>query len=316
MSVEFITISDPSSGTCAKVFAGFGFNCFSFQVVRESKPLEILWSAADFESGNERPSGSGIPVLFPFPGRIQGAKFEWECKSYQLQEGDGLGNAIHGFVHERPWRIIEQLENRVVGQFQASIDDSKLLDLWPADFCITASYEIEANVLKSIFVIKNPDDKPLPFGLGTHPYFRVPIAGSSADDCIVKLPVGEVWELDGMITTGKRQSLENAEAYHRGLRFADTSFDTVFGGLGSARGSCLSSIEDPGSGCRLIMTFDDSFKACVVYNPQHREAICIEPYTCVPDPIRLTDLGCDAGLRILAPAEAFEAKIEMRVEII
>jgi len=314
MSVECVTITDPSRGTTAKILVGFGFNCFSFQVTPDSESLEVLWSAADFESGTERPSGSGIPILFPFPGRIQGAKFTWDGKLYQLEEGDGLGNAIHGFVHERPWRVIEKSESRVVGQFQASVDDTKLLERWPADFCITASYEVESTTLKSTFTIENPDERPLPLGIGTHPYFRIPILGTSADDCIIKLPVGEMWELKGMNTTGNRKPVDDAEAFQHGLRFADTSFDTVFGGLKSDYGSCSTSIDDPDSGRRLIMTFDDTFKACVVYNPQHRQAICIEPYTCVPDPIRLTELGCDAGLRILDPGKTLEASIEMRVE--
>ena len=68
----------------------------------------MLWSHPDFAGGNERPSGSGIPLLFPFPGRIGKAKYSFGGREYQLEPGDAFGNAIHGFVHKRPWRVVEQ----------------------------------------------------------------------------------------------------------------------------------------------------------------------------------------------------------------
>ena len=55
--------------------------------------VDINWSAPGFAEGPQRPSGSGIPVLFPFPGRIQGTVFHWEGKDYSLPAGDGQGNA-------------------------------------------------------------------------------------------------------------------------------------------------------------------------------------------------------------------------------
>ena len=38
------------------------------------------------------------------------------------------------------------------------------------------------NTLTSDIEIENPDTKPLPFGFGTHPYFRVPLGHGDAED--------------------------------------------------------------------------------------------------------------------------------------
>jgi aldose 1-epimerase len=314
MSVEVVTLVDSAAGSCAKITAGFGFNCYQFQVLHEGRTLDVLWSAANFDSGKQRPSGSGIPLLFPFPGRIQGVVFEWKGKRYQLQEGDGRGNAIHGFVHARPWRVIEQSAQRVVGQFQASADDAKLLECWPADFRITATYELTGSSLSAHFRIENPDQQPLPCGFGTHPYFRVPLGGASAEDCRVKLPVSSQWELKDMLATGTLLSLDNAGEFHEGLRFGDMALDDAFSWLEYRDGICTTSIYDPGSGRSMVMAFDSAFRECVVYNPGHRQAVCIEPLTCAPDPFRLTKLGIDAGLRVLAPGESFEARVQIRVD--
>jgi aldose 1-epimerase len=63
----------------------------------------------------------------------------------------------------------------------------------------------------------------------------------------------------------------------------------------------------------LTQTFDSSFTQCVVYTPSHRQAICLEPYTCVPDAIRLAAEGNETGLQILQPGESRETTIELGV---
>ena len=73
MSKQIVEFTDPESGARARVSVGQGFNCFSWQPVLDDGPREMLWADAAFDSGEKRPSGSGIPLLFPFPGRIGGA---------------------------------------------------------------------------------------------------------------------------------------------------------------------------------------------------------------------------------------------------
>ena len=64
----------------------------------------------------------------------------------------------------------------------------------------------------------------------------------------------------------------------------------------------------------MSIQFDECFRECVVYNPPHREAICIEPYTCAPDAFHLMARGIDTGLRVLEPGAAFRARIEIRFD--
>src|SRR3954467_7920423 len=142
MHTQIVDINDRATGSSARVLVGQGFNCFSWQPVLQDGTREMLWADAAFDSGKTRPSGSGIPLLFPFPGRISGTVFTFNGREYQLEPGDAYGNAIHGFVFNRPWRVAEQTASRVVGEFQASIDDTKILEHWPADFRIRVAYEV------------------------------------------------------------------------------------------------------------------------------------------------------------------------------
>lgn len=313
MPAEVVTLTCASTGDRARVLVSQGFNCFEFIANVGGEHVDVLWSLPNVASGNERASSSGIPLLFPFPGRIPGTSFSWQGKTYELEPGDKFGNAIHGFCHTRPWRVIHKQDDTVVGEFHASQDDPSLVRRWPSDFRVTATYELGAGVLSGTYKFENVGDEPLPCGFGAHPYFRVPLLKQSkGEDCIVRLPVTKQWELQNMLPTGRLLDWPQAEAYAAGVPFGSLTLDDVFAGLGFDGAMCSASISDPG-GRRLAISWDQTFRECIVYTPPHREAICIEPYTGVPGMIGLTEQGIDAGLRVLAPGESFSGRMMIRV---
>jgi aldose 1-epimerase len=315
MSVEIVTLRDDRAGSSARILVSYGFNCFSFVARANDEPLELLWSAPGFESGTLRPSHSGIPILFPFAGRLPGRQLSYDGRTYAIGEyEDAHHNAIHGYVLGRPWKVIEQGANRVVGRLHAAEQAPELLDKWPADFQLTVEYELQGNTLVSRFSVANPDVRPLPFGLGTHGYFRVPLgSGGSADECRVTLPAQKLWKLDQMLPTGECEPVAGGFDLRQGMRFADTQLDTAFDDLALDGDHYRGSIADPHSGRTLEVSFDPFFRACVLYNPPHREAICIEPYSSIPDAFRLAARGLDPNLKILAPGASVSAEITMRL---
>ena len=308
--MQIITLRDRPSGTVANILPGLGFNCFRFGREMDGQSIDWLWAEAEFETGERRPSGSGIPILFPFPGRMQGARFEYDGRTFDLEPRDGRGNAIHGFVLDRPWNVIEQTETKAVGQFHAARDAPGVLDSWPADFGIRVTYEVSARTLRMEVVVDNPGERTLPWGLGLHPYFRVPPAdGKSADtggeDYRVTVPAATWCELSEMLPTGKRFPAEGARHLAAGLPFAETGFDDVFTDLTFERGVCTCTIASPSGRGSLRVTFDDLFDHCVVYNPPHRQAICIEPYTCLPGAFGDgAAQGIDEALALLDPGDS------------
>jgi aldose 1-epimerase len=311
---EIITLGDATTGAKAQIAPARGFNCFSYRPVLNGEPVEVLWTAADFVAGQGKPSHSGIPILFPFPGRLSGTSFSFRGKAYSLAAGDGIGNAIHGFVVDRPWRVTDRTETRAVAQFQTSVDEPKLLEHWPADFLIVVAYELVGHALVSDVRITNTGDGPLPFGFGTHPYFRVPLgAKGEANRCLVTVPVDHYWELEKMLPTGRKLPATGERGLAVGMRFADTKLDDVFTDLKFTAGRSQATIEDPENRRTLELTFDEQCRECVVYNPPHRQAICIEPYTCVPDAYALAERGIDTGLRVLPEGETFSTRVDIRL---
>ncbi len=312
---KIVTIVEPATGAKAKIMVDRGFNCFSFCPLVAGKPVELLWTMPNFEADGDRPTRSGIPILFPFAGRLSGTSFKFNDREIPLQIDPHHGYALHGFVYNRVWRVIAQGPASVTGEFQASIDDPELLKRWPADFRIRVCYELEGTELRTSISVDNPGREPLPFGLGAHGYFRVPLgSGASPDSCRISIPAESYWELDKMLPTGRKPPATGAYGVSDPVPFGEMKLDDVFTDLQSTAGKVTCRIDDPTTARRLDVVFDDSFRECVVFNPPHREAVCIEPYTCAPDAFALAERGIDAGLRILAPGESFAARVDMRFE--
>lgn len=300
------------SGATARILAGFGFNCYDWSAPVNGQPVQALWQHPEFDGGAQRPSGSGIPLLFPFPGRIAGGVYSWEGKNYSLPANDGRGNAIHGFVHNRPWRVVHQGESSVTGEFHASVDAPEVLELWPADFRIRTTITLGPTDLALDIHIDNPCDRPLPCGFGAHPYFRVPLGGPAADEVLVALPARARWELVELLPTGRRLTVDD-ERLRSGAPFGPLQFDDAFTDLIFDGEWTTATLRDPASRVSLTARYDRAFRELVVYTPPHREAICIEPLTCVPGAITLQAQGLDAGLRVLSPGESLTARIRLEL---
>jgi aldose 1-epimerase len=209
--------------------------------------------------------------------------------------------------------VVEQSDHRVVGEFQAAVDDRSILERWPADFRIRVSYEVRGRELLSDIRYTNTGDGPLPCGFGTHAYFRLPLAeGSDAEQTLVRAPVTQVWEAEQMLPTGRKAPAAGELDLAGGGPLAGRKFDTYFTGLQpDADGRIRTRLTDPASRRAVTQTFDSAFTQCIVYTPPHRQAMCLEPYTCLPDPFRMTAAGHETGWRILAPGEAFETTVRI-----
>lgn len=312
---EAIRIVDETSGAEAVIAPQLGFNCISFKAVIGDEVIDVIDSPADVLNGGYRPSGYGIPILFPFPNRIREGRFTWNETPYQIPLAAGQVNAIHGFCYDRPWRVIEQTEQSVTGRFQLSVDDPDRRQGWPADCVIDVRYRVIENRLECQFRISNPDTRPLPWGLGTHAYFKLPFGRqSSPEHCLLTVPVTEEWELDAFLPTGRRTAVESRDSLRQGVRFGSRTFDNVYTGWESDGGTVRCSIMDEVPGIEMHQVCDGRlFREAVVYTPPARNAVCIEPYTCVTDAINLHARELNAGLNVLEPGGTVQTWIAIQV---
>jgi len=307
---EFITIVEASTGTSANILTGVGFNCFSFRPVVDGIRREVIWAEPDF-GPTSQVDMNGIPLLFPFAGRLHGHSFEFEGKRFHITGARSReGNVLHGFVISRAWRIAAQTNDSVTGEFQASIDDPSLLDQWPSDFHIQVTYRVAANQLICDVLIENPGTSNLPFGFGTHPYFRIQTYDGVISDPIVTVPANNVWVHKESLPTGAQRKVAGSEDLRSGVRFSDLQFEGVLTDLQEeSDGLAHTTIDDSVSGLRIEQTFAPVLRNCVVWAPDHKKAIAIEPWSCLPNAFALNTEGVDTGLDILQPGETWATRI-------
>lgn len=314
-----IILTNAKSGAAARILPEAGFNLYQLQIPVGSRTVDVLDATPDFESTGQHPTRSGIPLLFPFPNRIRGAKYNWDGREYVLDgiHQDGQGNAIHGLVVDRPWRVIEREEDAVVGQFQLSVDAPDRRHVWPADFVFEVRYELHDSALRCEVRVANPDRVPLPFGFGTHSYFKVPLsAGSRRDDCLMQAPATEEWELINCLPTGKRRPVSGKTDLREGRELKDLKLDDALTGLSSKGKQIETVVMDPAAGLEVRQSFDTAFSELVVYTPPHGRSVCLEPYTCTTDAIHLAQQGTACGWRVLAPGGEFRTWFQISAGLV
>lgn len=309
-----VLILDDGQGNFVEIAPSLGFNCYRWH----SAGQEILYTAPDYFEDN-RPTRSGFPILFPFPNRIRDGHFVWEGKEYQLPKNDPAAkNAIHGFACRHPWRLIDQGTNDknvwLTGEFQGSKDAPQTLELWPADYKVTLTYRFQGRWLSIVAEVANPDTRPLPWGLGYHPYFTTGPYGG--DDAQVLIRANKYWELVDSLPTGKQFLLDDRRNCREARRFGDLQLDDVFTDLHASRGEGDLELQGwIGDGQRLLKLYCSRlFNQMVVFTPPHRQAICLEPYTCVTDAIHLQQQNIEPGWQVLAPGQSVTSTVFLKLE--
>ncbi len=313
--MSVVTIRDESTSSRASIAVDRGFNCYQFVAQIDGRRVDVIAAEEGFAEGAGAPSHDGIPILFPFPNRIREGRYTWDGQEYQLPLTDGHPNTLHGFVLDRPWRVVEEGDNFVKGQFQLSVDAPDLAELWPSDFILEVTYTVEGTELTMDVTVTNPDDTPLPWGFGTHAYFKLPLRdGSTVDDCLVQAPAHQEWVLDECLPTGKRRDVSKMADLREGASLAGRKLDDVLTDLRTDGDMIETAVTDPKARLRMVQSFPRDFRELVVFTPPWTDAVCMEPYTCVTDAINLQQQGIDAGWRTLEPGGSFTTQILIRVE--
>jgi aldose 1-epimerase len=320
-----IVLESSDRAARAEVWPAGGLNCYRWQLRHGELSLDLIYADPRLFLG-ARPTGSGFPILFPFPNRIRDGRFRWDGREYQLPRNDrDQRNAIHGFTCFRPWTVVDEGADGdsawVTAAFRGSVDAPDMQDAWPADYELQVTYRLLADRLRVEARARNPDTRPLPFGLGYHPYFRIPLVpNSSARECFVQALADERWELESFLPTGARRPADEARGLTVPRRFDELTLDDVFSGLSEPARPweglrLLGLLRQPLYGVELRLLASAEFRELVLFTPVHRQAICLEPYTCTTDAVNLQARGIDAGWRVLAPGQEWAADVVHMVSL-
>jgi aldose 1-epimerase len=316
-------LTDSETGQEARVLPSIGNNCYSYKIRKGDGQIELLWVTPDPETLQGRASGYGIPILFPWPNRIAEGKFTFDGKAYQLETPGPGEHASHGFVHTRPWQVASSGASDTDGAWLTSVfqsvDFPEIGKHFPFPFEARVTYRIKDGALVHEFEGKNVGDHDMPMGLGTHPYFPLPLTESGNRDlCTVQMPADTYWPVgDDPIPTGEILPVDDTiYDVRQPTPLKDLYYDNVWSGVTLTDGWSRCDYVDPIAGVKISMEADDVFRELVLYAPDSRPIVCFEPYTCVTNAVNLEPQGIDAGLMRVKPNEGFHGVMRIVGEVI
>lgn len=125
--------------------------------------IEYLWN------GDPAYWSGRSPILFPIVGGLRNGR--------AVSAAGEITAPKHGFVRGSELTLTEADDTHVVYRLDAS-DATRAV--YPYDFSLRVRYELDEGAVRAIFEVENTGDTVLPFCIGGHPGFRVPL---TEDDC-------------------------------------------------------------------------------------------------------------------------------------
>ena len=308
--MEFVTLESRSEK--AVLVPEAGSQCASYRV----GALDLIVGPATSDAWRRHPFRSGIPILFPWPGRIANARCTCAGRELQFPVNEVIrGHAIHGLTWKYPFRVTRRGSDSLTTELDSSLHPD-LERLWPWRFVFALDYEL-GDGLRIKATVRNCSESNMPFGLGAHPYFPAPFSSRGKRDAMrVHVPAMRAqWPLDSkMIPTGPPSAPVGKNDLHSERAVGGNAYDDVFQlELSREPAAALARLIDPVEMRVIEVRADAPFGECVVYAPPDREVVALEPYTCAPDAFNLTARGIASGARELRPGETFAGGFEIRL---
>ena len=344
LSVDTVTIEDhevvrlhePATGSIAHVVPSRGSNVTRFATRPAGDPegesIEVIAGPPTLETLARLPTRWGAGVLFPYPGRVSGDAFEFRGRRIELPEDPQAGNAMHGAVRWRAWRVIDSGADSEDGAWVttrlASLEDGIPASAWPWAFGCELHVVLRDGRLRIEVRIENASDEPMPFGLGFHPYFPTPLGpAGSAEDCEVALAATERWESTSTppavvspvaADEWPRRALPLSALTPNANTAAGPARNHKFILRGQSEGAASGMrgrLIDRANGLEATLDASEGMSTVVFYTPPDAPVVSFEPHTCMPNAFNLMTEGVpDPGLLVLEPGAAWDGWYELRLE--
>ena len=109
------------------------------------------------------------PILFPIVGVL---------KDGEAESAEGtISLARHGLARLNQFEVVEQSPSSVTLQLKSTEETRKA---YPYDFELKLIFSVDGDTLTQSYKVTNPANVVLPFTLGAHPAFNIPIPGVEA----------------------------------------------------------------------------------------------------------------------------------------
>ena len=224
----------------------------------------------------------GSPILFP-ANRTNFAKFTFEGKDYTLPLNEDWSQChIHGFVHTRPFEVVEHKANEIT----MKLVYDKIDEGFPFMCEVWVTYTLDERGFTQSYIIKNIDDCNLPVVFCMHSTFVEP------DEFI--LPISMRQERADGRATGRYIPLNQKEQrYVTGSPSVGVDVDGYY--LASGRETQIGD---------YLYSVSEEFDHWILYNGLGKSGfLCIEPQAGMVNGL---NYAAPEGHRVLEPGKTIE----------
>ena len=241
---------------------------------------DLLRPLSPEDRAEGRASAAAAYPLVPYSNRIADGNLVVDGTAFRLAPNwPGAIHPMHGEGWSRPWRVAAA-DARAATLVQ--VYDGR--GSWPFRYRARQEFHLDAGGLRVALSIENLEDRPVPAGLGLHPFFQ-----RDADSTLA-FRAAAVWLADRDVLPVERVPVP-PEWAHDDPRPVASGLDNCFDGWDGR-----ATIAWPYRGWRLEMRASAPFRHVVVYTPPGRDYFCVEPVSHANGRIAETRLAAGATL--------------------
>ena len=126
--------------------------------VKNTEGYEYIWQ------GDPKYWEGQAPLMFPICGRLFGGKYTYGDKEFEMN--------LHGFARKSVFSVREADDTHAVFVLT---DIPESLAEYPFPFVLSIEYRLCGNSLTGSVTVENSGSETLPFTVGLHPGFNVPL---------------------------------------------------------------------------------------------------------------------------------------------
>ena len=216
------------------------------------------------------------PILFPNVGKFKNDITNIKGQPYKLPK--------HGFLRDAEMQVVQQNEYSITFSLT---DSEKTKAIYPFTFEVMVKYVLINNTLESTIIVKNNSKDVMPFNLGLHPAFKVPLGDNKFEDYYLEFNNQKTYNtpavdlVTGTIDFNKTfRTFENLN--HLPLNYSDYDFDAIV--LNDIN---FDEVTLNINNTKLLSFKFNGFNSLGIWTPNNNvnaNFICIEPWHGCADP--------------------------------
>ena len=274
-------LSDQAAGARLEVVSDRGGLITRWQIQEQ----EILYFDAERFANPALSVRGGVPILFPICGNLPDNIYSHEGQTYTLKQ--------HGFARDLPWEITDRGVQSGAHLTLMLNSNEQTRAVYPFDFQLAFTYRLRGKTLEIKQRFTNRSDKPLPFSIGLHPYFRV----TDKTQLAFEIPS----------TQFQDQNTQVIHPFSGAFDFNQDEIDVAFLNLASNSAA----VTDTQQNLKLTLEWDESYSTLVFWTVKDKDYYCLEPWSAPRNALNTGD-----HLITLDPRRTYETQVKMTVDLL